>query len=151
MPSMPSVPLMSARPSLAMSVSGSMPAAAIATAAGTRAPSCSCTSPSPSSASAQCASGARSPLAPSEPCSGTTGVRPALSSATIRWATTGRAPEKPIARVRARRSIIARTTSRSTGAPIPAACDLMSARCSSSRRPAGITTFASDPKPVETP
>ena len=34
MPSMPSVPLISARPSLASSVSGSMPAAASASAAG---------------------------------------------------------------------------------------------------------------------
>ena len=93
MPSMPSVPLMSARPSLAISVSGSIPAAASAVAASPRVPSRDCSSPSPISASAQCASGARSPLAPSEPCSGTIGTSPALSSATICSATTGRAPE----------------------------------------------------------
>ena len=52
---------------------------------------------------------------------------------------------------RARSSIIARTTSRSTGAPIPAACERTSARCSSWRRSAGMATSASEPKPVETP
>ena len=88
MPSIPSVPLISARPSLAISVTGSMPASASACAAGTGVPPGSATSPSPISTSAQCASGARSPLAPSEPCSGTTGVIPALSSASIVSATT---------------------------------------------------------------
>ena len=39
------------------------------------------TVPSPMTASAQCASGARSPEHPSEPCSRTTGVMPALRSA----------------------------------------------------------------------
>ena len=76
---------------------------------------------------------------------------PALSSASIVSATTGRAPERPSASDRARRSIIARTTSRSTGGPMPAACERTSARCSSSRRAAGIDVLASEPKPVETP
>ena len=76
---------------------------------------------------------------------------PALSSASIVSATTGRAPEQPIASVRARSSIIARTTSRSTGGPMPAACERTSARWSSSRRSTGIATLASEPKPVETP
>ena len=52
---------------------------------------------------------------------------------------------------RARRSIIARTTSRSTGGPMPAACERTSARCSSSRRSGGIRVVASEPNPVETP
>ena len=52
---------------------------------------------------------------------------------------------------RARSSIIARTTSRSTGGPIPAACDLISARWSATRSEAGIRTSASDPNPVEMP
>ena len=96
MPSIPSVPLISASPSLAISVTGSMPASPSACAAGTGVPPGSATSPSPISTSAQCASGARSPLAPSEPCSGTTGVIPALSSASIVSASSGRAPEQPI-------------------------------------------------------
>ena len=82
MPSMPSVPLISASPSFSASTTGSMPAAAqrlARRAAGRRrshAPS-----PSPISASAQCASGARSPEQPSEPYSWTIGVIPADSSA----------------------------------------------------------------------
>ena len=64
------VPLISARPSLACSVSGAMPAFSSAASAGTRAPSTSI-SPSPISASVMCDSGARSPDAPTEPCDGT--------------------------------------------------------------------------------
>ena len=109
------------------------------------------TSPSPMSASAQWASGARSPLAPSEPYSGTTGVMPAFRSAAIVSATIGRVPDHPIASVRARSTIIARTTSRSIGGPIPAAWERTSAFCSSARRSGGIRTRASEPKPVETP
>ena len=76
MPSMPSVPLMRASPSLAASSTGVSPAAASASAAGTSAPEASRTVPSPISASAQCASGARSPEQPSKPYSCTTGVMP---------------------------------------------------------------------------
>ena len=150
-PSIPSVPLISASPSLAVSSIGSIPAAASASAAGNDPPEPSSTEPSPISTSAQCASGARSPLAPSDPYSGTTGVSPAPSSERIRSATTGRAPEHPIASVRARSSIIARTTSRSTGGPIPAACERTSARWSATRASAGIRTSASDPNPVVIP
>ena len=46
---------------------------------------------------------------------------------------------------------IARTASRSIGGPMPAACERISARCSSVRRSAGIRVCASDPNPVETP
>ena len=134
MPSIPSVPLIRARPSLARSTSGSRPAAASAVAPSTSEPSARRAAPSPSSTSAADASGARSPLAPSEPCSRTTGVTPAASRASIVSATTGRAPEKPIARLRARRNTIARTTSRSTSGPIPAACERISAICSSAER-----------------
>ena len=141
MPSIPSVPLIRASPSLACNVIGATPAAA---AAGAH-------SPSPIRARATWASGARSPLAPSDPCSGTVGVIPALSSSTMRSTTTGRTPEYPSASERARSSIIARTTSSSTAGPIPAACERISERCSSSRRSAGITVVASDPNPVETP
>ena len=78
MPSIPSVPLISARPSLARSVSGATPAVVSAVAPSTNMPSARRASPSPSSTSAADASGARSPLAPSEPCSRTTGVTPAF-------------------------------------------------------------------------
>jgi len=74
-----------------------------------------------------------------------------LSSARIASATSGRAPEKPIASVRARSSHIARTTSTSTGSPMPAAWERIRYRCSSSRRAGGMAVLASDPNPVETP
>ena len=79
MPSMPSVPLISAKPSLASSSIGLMPAAASAEAVSISTPFASWTRPSPISAKAQCESGAKSPLQPSEPNSGTTGVIPAFS------------------------------------------------------------------------
>ncbi len=81
MPSIPSVPLISASPSFSRRVTGSIPAAASASAAGRSTPSASRTSPSPVIASAQCASGARSPEQPSDPYSRTTGVIPAVSIA----------------------------------------------------------------------
>ena len=61
------------------------------------------------------------------------------------------APDRPIARLRARNSSIARTTSRSTGSPIPAAWERMRATCSSLVRSGGITVSASEPNPVVTP
>ena len=78
-------------------------------------------------------------------------MTPWFSTASIVSTTIGRAPEKPIARLRARRNVIARTTSRSTSGPIPAACERISAVCSSAERSAGITVLASAPKPVDTP
>ena len=82
MPSMPSVPLMRARPSFSASSTGSMPFSLQRLGGrATAARPASRTSPSPMSASAQWASGARSPEQPSEPYSCTTGVMPALSIA----------------------------------------------------------------------
>ncbi len=151
MASMPSVPLISASPSLAASSIGARPARRSASAAGARSPSGPSTQPSPSSTSAQCASGARSPEAPSEPCSGTHGVTSWLSRSTSASATSGRTPERPRASERTRSSIIARTTSRGIGAPTPAACDRISACWSSARRSGTTKVLARAPKPVETP
>ena len=80
-PSMPSVPLIRARPSFSVSTTGTMPASAIASAAGRNWPGASRTGPSPIRARAQCASGARSPEQPRLPYSCTTGVIPASSMA----------------------------------------------------------------------
>ena len=151
MPSMPSVPLIRARPSLATSSTGVSPAAASASAAGISTPSASCTSPSPISASAQCESGARSPEQPREPYSCTTGVIPALSTAAISSATSGRTPVRPVASVERRSSISPRTTSRSTSGPEPAACERISDFCSWARISVGMCRVASAPKPVEMP
>jgi hypothetical protein len=66
-------------------------------------------------------------------------------------AVTGRTPVCPVASVDSRSSIIARTTSRSTSGPEPAAWLRMRLRWSSARRSAGMCRVASAPKPVETP
>ena len=79
-PSMPSVPLIRARPSFSARTIGSRPCALSASAAATSSPSAVRTCPSPMIASATCASGARSPEQPRLPYSWTTGVRPAESS-----------------------------------------------------------------------
>ena len=102
-------------------------------------------------ASAQCESGARSPEQPSEPYSCTTGVMPALSIAAYVWSVSSRMPVRPVARVEMRSSMSARTTSRSTSAPEPAACERTSERCSWARSSTGMWRVASAPKPVETP
>ena len=150
-PSMPSVPLISARPSLAPSSTGASPAAARASAAGTRSPAASRTSPSPISASAQCDSGARSPEQPREPYSRTTGVMPCVSSPASSRAVSSRMPVWPVASVESRSSISARTTSRSTSGPEPAACERTSDLCSWARISVGMCRVASAPNPVEMP
>ena len=151
MPSMPSVPLMRARPSFATSSTGTSPAAASASAAGISSPDASRTSPSPISASAQCDRGARSPEQPSEPYSRTTGVMPCEIRSASSCAVSRRTPVCPVASVERRSSISARTTSRSTSGPEPAACERTSERWSWARISAGMCRVASAPKPVLTP
>ncbi len=75
----------------------------------------------------------------------------ALSVETSASATAGRTPDRPIERVRALSNIVARTTSPSTGGPTPAACERISASCSSGWRRGAIRVPASAPNPVETP
>ena len=57
----------------------------------------------------------------------------------------------PVASVESRSSISARTTSRSTSGPEPAACERTSERCSWARISVGMWRVASAPKPVEMP
>ncbi|CAB4651528.1 unannotated protein [freshwater metagenome] len=151
MPSMPSVPLMSASPSFSCNSIGSIPDSESNSCTGRMLPPASTASPSPISTSAQWESGAKSPLQPSEPNSRTTGVMPAFNTAAIVVATTGRTPVRPEASVFRRSVISARTTSRSTGAPTPAACERMRERCNWARCSTDTYRFASAPKPVETP
>ena len=151
MPSMPSVPLMSARPSFSASSTGEKPALASASAAGILTPLASNTSPSPMIASAHAAKGARSPEQPSDPYSGTHGVMRALSRFTYARAVGSRTPVRPLASVDRRSSMRARTTSVSTHAPVPAACERMSERCSCPRMDGSMNLVASAPKPVLTP
>ncbi len=151
MPSIPSVPLMRARPSFSARTTGSIPWSANAVAAGTSEPSRTRTGPSPMAASAQWASGARSPEQPSDPNSCTTGVIPASSIAAYVRAVRSRTPVRPVASVASRSSISARTTSRSTSGPEPAACERTRLRCSCARRSTGMCVVASAPNPVDTP
>ena len=60
-------------------------------------------------------------------------------------------PVRPVASVEMRSSIRARTTSRSTSGPEPAACERTSERWSWWRFSTGMCLVASAPKPVETP
>ena len=150
-PSMPSVPLISARPSFSCNSTGVMPAALSNSGTGRCIPSAPTASPSPINTSAQCASGAKSPLQPSEPNSRTTGVIPAFNNAAIVWAMTGRTPVRPDASVLSRSVMRARTTSRSTGSPTPAACERINDRCNCARCSTDTYLLASAPKPVETP
>ncbi len=147
---MPSVPLISARPSFSASSTGDSPASLSASAAGRRTPWASRTLPSPISASAQCESGARSPEQPSEPYSCTTGVMPALSIPAIvvavragrrcgrsraSRAAAASAPGRPRARPRGR------CRRRASG----------SATAAAGRASGGMCRMASAPNPVETP
>ena len=72
------VPLISDRPSFAASVIGVEPRGARAPRPRSRSRPSTVASPSPTSGSARCASGARSPLAPTEPRDGTRGTIPAV-------------------------------------------------------------------------
>jgi hypothetical protein len=65
--------------------------------------------------------GAKSPLAPTEPFSQTTGVTPLLSISTSVSVISGRLPEWPRACTLARPAIAARITSTGAGSPMPAA------------------------------
>ena len=67
-------------------------------------------SPSPTSGSARCASGARSPDAPTEPRAGTSGSTPRFRHSSSSSTVSTRAPELPFASAFARSSIAARTT-----------------------------------------
>ena len=85
MPSIPSVPLISARPSFSASSTGAIPCRLQRGPRPVRSePSRTRTGPSPITASAQCASGARSPEQPSEPNSCTTGVMPGVEHRRVR-------------------------------------------------------------------
>ena len=130
-----------------------MPAAASASARRLAARrSTSQTSPSPISARAQWASGREVAAGAERAVLGDDRREPGVRAvASIVSASTGRAPEQPIASERARSSIIARTTSRSTGSPIPAACERISARCSSSRRSGGIAVVRERAEPGRDP
>ncbi len=144
------VPFSNASPSLGSSTSGATPAWASAACAERNSPlTRAC--PSPSSSNARCASGARSPLAPTEPFSGIQGMTPALNSASSVSTTSRRTPEWPRARLIILVAMTRRTTSSASSAPIPAQCDNTRLRCNSANRSGAMRVWASLPKPVLMP
>ena len=144
------VPLMSERPSFAASFTGSSPTRVSASRPGMRSPSKNA-SPSPTSGSARCASGARSPDAPTLPRAGTTGTIPLSRHASTSSTVSTRAPEFPFASVLARSSIAARTISSGYGSPTPHACERSRRSWSSSVSSSGIDCDTKRPNPVLTP
>src|SRR5437868_5397474 len=83
---------------------------------------------------ARCDSGARSPLAPTEPRRGTTGTTPALSIAANASSVPTRMPEWPCISVFTRITSIARTTGAGNGSPTQTAWVTTRLRWSSSSR-----------------
>ena len=110
------VPFRSARPSFAARISGSSPTSRRATSAGITWP-CSSTWPRPISGSARCASGARSPDAPTDPWAGTTGWTPRSRNARSRSTTSGGSRYGRARACSPAAASIARTTSRGQSAP----------------------------------
>ena len=144
------VPLMRASPSFGPSSRGARPARRNPSAPlAARPPIRTC--PQPSSGRARCASGARSPLAPTDPRLGTSGSTSARRRESSASMTFGRTPEWPRARVFARNSSIPRTASSSSGSPSPDAWLRISRRWSSTIRSPAMRTPARSPNPVFTP
>jgi hypothetical protein len=77
----------------------------------------------PSIAAVMCASGARSPEAPTEPWLGITGVTSRANMASSMPIVVGRTPEAPRPRLASFNAIISRTVAGRIGSPTPAACD----------------------------
>ncbi len=100
---------------------------------------------------AMCASGARSPEAPTEPCSGTTGVTRRSIMATSMSMTSGRTPDTPMDSECARSSSMARTTSRGVAGPTPALCERSRFSCRVRTSSGAMCVSLSLPKPVVTP
>jgi hypothetical protein len=123
----------------------------MASAPPTTLPSASVASPSPISTQAMCASGARSPEAPTEPLHGMLGTTPALNSASSASTSAGRTPEWPRARLTALVASTMRTTGAASGTPVPTLCDSTRLRCSSARWSLPMRVLASLPKPVLMP
>ena len=78
------------------------------------------TSPSPIKAKLMCESGARSPLAPTDPFAGMQGTIPAFKHLISDSITTGRTPENPRAKLAAFKSMTIRTIASSNSGPEPA-------------------------------
>ena len=98
-----------------------------------------------------CASGARSPEAPTEPWLGMKGTSPAFSTASSMSTTCWRTPEAPRASEPAFSASTRRTTSGASGSPTPTLCERIRFSCSVARSASLMRVDASLPKPVLTP
>ena len=144
------VPLTRERPSLLARRIGSRPTDRSAAVPLRSSPSTTAC-PSPTSGSARCASGARSPLAPTDPRAGTHGSTPRFRHSRRSSTVVTCAPEKPFASAFARSSIAARTTSSGYGSPTPHAWLRSRRSWSSSASSSGMWADTKRPNPVFTP
>ena len=144
------VPLIRASPSLGPSTTGVRPAARRASSPGMTCP-CNVASPAPIITAAICAKGARSPEAPTDPCTGITGSTPVASIPSISAQISQRTPEAPRPSDRSFNAIIRRTVAGSSASPTPQQCDRIRLRCRVWVSRGAILTEASLPKPVFTP
>ena len=122
------VPLIRASPSFGPSSIGTRPTAASAAAPGIRLPQ-NFASPSPMSTADMCASGARSPDAPTEPCCGTTGITPRIGISCRSLISSQRTPEAPRPNETSFNAIIILTTEFGVSSPTPPQWERMRLRC----------------------
>ena len=146
------VPLSSARPSFGPSTSGVEAGRRASASRRARARRRRSISPTPIIAAVMCASGARSPEAPTEPCAGNdrddVRCQHALPAARC---VASRTPEAPCARLASFSAIISRTTGDRQRLADAAACERTMLRCSVARSAVPMRTLASLPKPVLMP
>ena len=107
--------------------------------------------PTPIMVALICASGARSPEAPTEPWQGTTGVSPSASIVSSSRTVAGCTPDAPCDRLPSFKAIIRRTMGTGIGAPTPAAWLSTMLRWRVCRSASSMRTLASFPKPVLMP
>ncbi len=144
------VPLIMPRPSFERRRSGLILSAACTALAVTRL-AFHWTLPSPSTGSVRCASGARSPDAPSEPFSYTMGWTRSFAKRIKRSTSSGVTPEKPLASPLTLRINIRRTSSAGISSPTPTAWLRIRFSCSCSIFDGAMRVSARMPKPVLMP
>ena len=144
------VPFNSARPSFEHRVMGLHPILFIIVSPSTTSPSIS-TSPNPSRGKHIWARGERSPDAPNEPCSYTTGIMLLLNISTRRSTVTSCTPEWPYESDCTFRRSIRRAISDGTRWPVPHACDIIRFFCSCERFSLSTEILHKEPNPVVTP
>ena len=98
-----------------------------------------------------CANWAKSPLAPTDPFSGITGIISWFKKSNIWLTTTNLTPLYPFTKVRSFKIIIIRTIPLSIGCPTPAAWDRTKFNCNFLWSEELIFTWLNFPNPVVTP